>query len=359
MTDKEFYEKRETMKELWKQLIYDGEPQNYDVSNTGKIRNHTTQKEYKLSKVPGMNNTYEFYNIVLNNGKKRNIGIHRLMAYMFIPIPKKYLKKGLTDKNLVVDHIDNIKYHNIIGNLQWLTQAENTYKWVMSNNTLNDLCIDYETINKVCKDFVKGMTIYEVSKKYNITETLANDIRFGNRYKDISKKYTFPTVQITEEDAKRICEELAKGKSAKKVSEELGYTYATVMHILIRHSWTQVSKDYIFPNTKTTDDVARLICELLQDGKTPKEISEELDVSKKVVEKIRRGETFKHISKDYVFKYDKCKIPDKVIHTVCEEIASGKYLLTEISERNNVSYSFVKNLKARKYREDITSLYKW
>ena len=346
MTDKEFYEKRETMNEVWKQLIYGGESLNYDVSNTGKIRNHTTKNEYKLTKVPGMNNTYEFYNITLNDGKKRNIGIHRLMAYMFIPIPKKYLKRGLSYNDLVVDHKDDVKYHNITENLQWMTQSENTRKWLLSGVSVKDLIIDDETI-------------YEVSKKYDITEKLAHDIRFRLKYKYISEKYVFPTSQITEEDARRICEELAKGKSSKVVSEELGYGHATVMHILLRHTWTQVSKNYVFPNTKTTDDVARIICELLQDGKTPKEISKELDVSKKVVEKIRCGETFKHISKDYVFKYDKCKIPDKVIHTVCAEIASGKYMLTEISERNNVSYSFVKNLKARKYREDITSLYKW
>ena len=82
-------------------------------------------------------------------------------------------------------------------------------------------------------------------------------------------------------------------------------------------------------------------------------------VSKKIAENIRRGETFTDISKYYVFEYDKCKVPDKIVHDICKDIASKKYLLKDIAVRNNVSYTFVKSLKARKHRNDITSLYAW
>lgn len=359
MTDEEFLEKRKTMKEIWKQLIYDEELQNYDISNTGKIRNHETKEEYKLSKTSGMKNCYEFYTITLNNGNKKNIGIHRLLAIMFIPIPRKYINKGYTYKDLVVDHKDDVKYHNIKENLQWLTQKENVRKWYKSVASIQDLTIDDDTIRKICKDLGKGKTIYEVSQKYNVSESLVYDIRFKIRYTDISKDYTFPSKQISEDEVRMICEKLQEGMTSYKISAETGISHSVIIHILCRNSWTQISKDYTFPNTRTNRETVVQICELLQEGKSLKEIEKITGVSKKVAEKIRRGETFTDISKDYVFEYDKCKVPDKIVHDVCKDIASKKYLLKDIAVRNNISYTFVKNLKARKYRNDITSLYEW
>ena len=82
----------------------------------------------------GMKNTYEYISIRLHNGRKVNTGIHRLVAIMFVPIPSG-------NKKFVVDHIDNIKYHNIYTNLQWLTESENIkkkFKIHRSSNTKRD-----------------------------------------------------------------------------------------------------------------------------------------------------------------------------------------------------------------------------
>ena len=81
-----------------------------------------------------MKNTYEFAYIRLNSGKMYRTGIHRLVAIMFVPVPKKYIEAGLHINSLVVDHIDNIKYHNIYTNLQWLTNQENQIKKVKANS---------------------------------------------------------------------------------------------------------------------------------------------------------------------------------------------------------------------------------
>ena len=359
MTDNEFILKKNTMKEEWKQLYYENEYQNYDISNTGKIRNHATQKEYKLSTIPGMKNCYEFYNIKLNNGNMRNIGIHRLMGLMFVPIPKKYIKKGISVKDLVIDHIDDIKYHNIIENLQWLSKAENNRKWYRSVASLEDLIISDETVEEICADLVNGFTIYEISLKYNVSEILVCDIRYRRRYTDISKDYKFPSRQISEDDARKICEQLSLGKSAKEVSDEFEYPYATVMHILVRNAWTHISKDYKFPNARTTDDVVIQICELLQDGNSIKEVSKITGVSKRTIEHIRAGRTHTDISKNYVFEYNKFKLPDKTVHNICNDLASKKFMNKEIAERNNVSLTFVKDIKRRKSRTDISRLYTW
>ena len=357
MTDKEYMNKKISMVEEWKQVIYENELINYDVSNTGKIRNHETKFEYKLSKTPGMKNCYEFFQIKTSKGT-RNVGIHRLMAIMFIPIPKKYLKRGINIKDLIVDHIDNVKYHNIISNLQWMRNRENIIKCINEKN-LNDYLIDEKTVKKICKDLCNNLTIYDISKKYNISELLVHDIRFKIRYKNISKNYDFPLKQISEEDCVKICEELSKGKSSYKISKELGYPVSIITKILCGVTWTQISSKYTFPNKHIEKDMVITICNLLQDKKTIEEIHQITSVSKRIIERIRSRNSYANISKNYVFEYSKNKINDSVIHNICNDISSNKYTMKEIAKRNNVSLTFVKDIKYHKSRKDISDLYKW
>lgn len=58
-------------------------------------------------------------------------------------------------------------------------------------------------------------------------------------------------------------------------------------------------------NTKLTNDQARLICKKISQGKTPKQISIEMNLSncniEKIVMNILNGHSWKHISKDYDF----------------------------------------------------------
>ena len=53
------------------------------------------------------------------DGQKKMCRIHRLVAEAYIPNPE-----GLPQ----VDHIDNIKTHNYLNNLQWITNRDNTRK---------------------------------------------------------------------------------------------------------------------------------------------------------------------------------------------------------------------------------------
>lgn len=359
MTDEQFLEIKNTMKTEWKQLIYNGEYQNYDVSNTGRIRYHNNGKELKLSKTRGMKNCYEFITITLNDGTTRNVGIHRLVAIMFIKVPSNYIKKGKYIDSLVVDHKDDVKYHNIVQNLQWLTPKENIKKFYKSISSKNDLLVDDKTVKKICKDLMKETTIYEISQKYNVSELLVYDIRYRKRYKEISEKYAFHSYQLSEEDVVKICEDLHAGLSAKAVSDKYNYPIGAVVHILCRDSWTQISSKYTFPNSRVKDDVIHGICKMLEDGKSVKEISEYYNVGKRLVEHIKLGDTHTDISKNYNIIVQKFKLSDETIHNICKDLASKEYTNKEVSERNNVSLSFVKDIKYRRSRTDISENYEW
>jgi hypothetical protein len=106
------------MTEIWKNIEgYN----NYEVSNTGKIRNIKLNKELKLS-----SNTGYFYIFLSENNKRKKGYIHRLVANSF-------LEK--TDDKLVVNHKDGNKQNNSVENLEWITQGENI-KHALDNNLL-------------------------------------------------------------------------------------------------------------------------------------------------------------------------------------------------------------------------------
>ena len=84
---------------------------NYSVSNTGLVRNDSTDKTLS----PDITNGYHRVFLFLNNKGKR-FSVHRLVAEAFIP--------NLDNKSCV-DHIDNNKLNNHVDNLRWCTLQEN------------------------------------------------------------------------------------------------------------------------------------------------------------------------------------------------------------------------------------------
>lgn len=96
--------------EIWKSLV--GYEANYEVSNTGLIRNKKTDKILK-SQIDRCG--YERVRLSVNN-KKSSVRLHRAVALTFIPNP--HLKEQ-------VNHIDGIKINNYVDNLEWCTNSEN------------------------------------------------------------------------------------------------------------------------------------------------------------------------------------------------------------------------------------------
>ena len=97
------------MKELWKEL--DDLP-NYEISNMGRLRNKNTLRILKtrISKLG-----YEQITITYG-GEKYFRTIHRLVATAFLINP---------DNKPEVNHIDENKLNNSVGNLEWVTRKEN------------------------------------------------------------------------------------------------------------------------------------------------------------------------------------------------------------------------------------------
>lgn len=140
----------------------------YEISNKGRI----ITKRGKLSKAKIIENEYVGCNVVFEDGFYAG-GVHRAVAYAFIPNDDPVNK-------VEVNHIDGIKHHNWVENLEWCTKKENQQHEVRVLKQRNG--------EKNCKDKLKESQVIEI---YNLCKE-------GNmKYKDIAKMYNIKACQVS------------------------------------------------------------------------------------------------------------------------------------------------------------------
>ena len=102
-------EENEITMEVWRPIE---DFPNYEVSNFGQVRNCRTGKVLKP-----VDNTYGYLRVHLyQNGEKKWIYIHKLVALAFIPNPMDLVE---------VNHRDENKLNNRVENLEWVTRQQN------------------------------------------------------------------------------------------------------------------------------------------------------------------------------------------------------------------------------------------
>ena len=110
-----------------------------------------------------------------------------------------------------------------------------------------------------------------------------------------------------------------------------------------------------------TDEDAIEICELLQRGYKTKFISEKLDIKEGIIRHIKNRECWTSISCNYSFPTENnlvpYKIPDGTIHLICRMLKEGKYSCKDIGMYTGVDPQYIRNIKRRERRTDISYLY--
>ena len=117
------------MKEQWKVIDF---ASNYEVSNTGFVRNKTT--EYILKGRETVNGYLQVSLKIDNKNKFMNKYIHRLVAQFWL---------SNIDNKKEVNHIDGNKKNNNMLNLEWVTAKENSNHRV---NILNKKITDNKKV---------------------------------------------------------------------------------------------------------------------------------------------------------------------------------------------------------------------
>ena len=101
--------------ESWLDVIgYEGL---YRISNSGKVKTlHPGKKRYGSILKHGVNSKGYAMVVLCNNGNKKNVELHRLVATAFI---------NNANNKPAVNHIDGNPLNNHVSNLEWCTIAEN------------------------------------------------------------------------------------------------------------------------------------------------------------------------------------------------------------------------------------------
>jgi hypothetical protein len=107
-----------TNKEEWYPAMYKGEPINYEITKTGKIRSNWYRDKRILR---GRLNQWGYPTYVLRiNNKSYNRFAHTVMAHTFLTLPE-----GRTYDNISVNHKDSNKENTNIENLEYCSFTAN------------------------------------------------------------------------------------------------------------------------------------------------------------------------------------------------------------------------------------------
>lgn len=93
------------MEEVWKDI--EGYSR-YKISSLARVWDTKTQKE--VTQVLSGKPQYYYVNMNRDDGKRKQVRLHRLVADAFVPNP---------ENKSVVDHIDQDRFNNLPYNLRW------------------------------------------------------------------------------------------------------------------------------------------------------------------------------------------------------------------------------------------------
>lgn len=226
----------------WQRIVVDGIKTKYKVNRDGIVKDSETGDICELRK-HGHIDVY----LHIPEIKKDEIAlsISRVVASIFLPIPRKYRELGLHSENFKIGYKDGNTHNVSLDNLEWVLPVPKS--------------------------------------------PLIND--------------------FTDADADRVCKLLDVGIKPRQIAEKTGYSVNTIRNIRKGYSWTHISKNYSFLSRyeeekprRHDEDLVKSICEELESGKlTFSEIGDKYGVTRQFIGKVYNRDVFENISKNYVF----------------------------------------------------------
>ena len=168
--------------EIWRNVV--SYEEFYQVSIFGRVKSFYGREARILKHQIDL---YGYAVVSLSqNAKDRVFGIHTLVARAFIDNPEQKPE---------VNHIDGIKKHSCVWNLEWVTYSENArhavkqgLRKVGSENPCAKLTA--EQAKEILRLYIKGsheFGIYGLAKKFNVHPMTINSIILGKTYKNIPR----------------------------------------------------------------------------------------------------------------------------------------------------------------------------
>lgn len=243
-----------------KSLAFLGFP-HYSVTEDGKVWSHHNGKFLKGSIAHNHHDKYEKV-MLSENGKRKFITVHRLVAFAFLDKPhgKEY-----------VNHIDGNIHNNHMSNLEWVTALENNLHSIDNVRTPQftkhfDIKlpqrgnredrgkgrhnITEEEAIQYCEYMMQGYRGCDLRIMMGISPELFTKFRDKRdfKYKYISERYDFSHLprprKTSEEEVIAVCKMLQDGHTIMNTYKTLGLSRTTVRMIAYRKRHADISKDY-------------------------------------------------------------------------------------------------------------------
>lgn len=253
---------------IWKPIILDGEPTQYEVSEYGNVRN--TKTGNILIPVP-LQKSGRLRVLIYRNGVRKDMKIHRLVYEAFYgPIPK----------DMTVDHIDENILNNHYTNLRLLTASENIKSFRNNHCDFLQVYTD-ETFDRYFKMLQKGVYHLDAAKACGINPSVSYGYLAGRKRRDLWLKYQpFPPGAykrhvFTESMEKIAIASIIDGQSTSEIIKKLDMPYNEYsINKLYKLRRKLGIKDPRYFNEDFVDDIDRLI----KDGKTNQDIYDILHI---------------------------------------------------------------------------------
>ena len=117
------------------------------------------------------------------NGKRKTIGVHRLVAITFIPNPENKPE---------VNHKDGVKLNNVVSNLEWVTASENS-KHAVRIGTKNARCDKHpcsilkdQEVIEIVGMWVDGWDYSDIAKRYAVSRSVIHSICSGRSWSHLT-----------------------------------------------------------------------------------------------------------------------------------------------------------------------------
>lgn len=215
---------------------------NFAVTSTGEVFNIQTLRRMK----PYVSGYGYSYVTITQNKVRKQFFVHKLVATAFIPN---------TENKPQVNHLDGDKQNNMVGNLEWATQAENT-QHAYDSNLINRDGLGYqaspeniELAHSICKMLEDGFRSCDIASATGARIGYITSIRNKKILKHVSNQYDLTKVkkqqQIDISKIYKICELLSTTSlSARAISREVKCSPATVNAVRDRRIYTYISCGY-------------------------------------------------------------------------------------------------------------------
>ena len=221
----------------------------YDVSSDGHVRTHQRKLRNNSILKPGISKAGYARVVLCNDGTKRNIPVHRIVAEAFIPNPENKPQ---------VNHKDGNKLNNDVSNLEWCTASENVQHSFdvlgheRQNGGMNKLSQEQVEFLRIKAANGELTTYTEFAKMFNVSErTIANAVRGdSNHYAWVT---TVPPVtenrdpgvpkKLTPDQVREVRRRFKNGESSHALAKEFGISQSKLYLAATGKSYQSIPMD--------------------------------------------------------------------------------------------------------------------